>query len=253
MAYLYINIGMHNEQLLAYSLKYEGDYASINSAILTNEPYVQTMYKGFYFTILDDIYPKSLKYLKNPPFVLYYRGNIKLLEDECVSVIGSREAIEYAKKWTILLVKELTQNNTIVSGLAKGIDGLAHRVALEYGKTIAVLGSGIDVIYPKSNTDLYHQVSKLGLILSEYPEGTQVRKHQFVMRNRIIAGLGKCLFVMQSNLKSGSMITVNYALDCGKDVYCLPFNCDQDEGAGNNFLIQQGANILTNPLELTKL
>ena len=80
-----------------------------------------------------------------------------------------------------------------------------------------------------------------------------MRKHQFVMRNRIIAALGNSLFVMQSNLKSGSMITVNNALDCGKDVYCLPFNLDQEEGVGNNFLIQQGANILTNPLELTKL
>lgn len=244
---------MHNDQLLAYSLKYEGDYASIQQALQRNEPYVQTKYKGFYFTILDNIYPESLKYLKNPPYVLYYRGNINLLSTSCVSVIGSRDAYPYSQKWTIEWVRYLSSNYTIVSGLAKGIDGLAHQTALENGQTIAILGSGIDVIYPKINTNLYQSILHNGLILSEYPEKTEVRKHQFVMRNRIIAGLGQYLLVMQSNLKSGSMITVNVALDCGKDVYCLPFNLDQEEGCGNNFLIQQGANILTNPQELTKL
>jgi len=244
---------MHKLQLLAYSLKYEGDYTSIHQAISMNEPYDIPLYKGFYFTILDDCYPKTLKYLKNPPFVLYYRGNILCLQHECVSVIGSRNALPYAQKWTTEWVRVLSQQYTIVSGLAKGIDGLAHRIACESGCTIAVLGSGIDVIYPKLNTDLYHIIEEKGLILSEYPEKTEVRKHQFVMRNRIIAALGKGLFVMQSNLKSGSMITVNVALDCGIDVYCLPFNCDQEEGLGNNFLIQQGANILTNPQEFTKL
>ena len=244
---------MNSKQLLAYSIKYEGDYASISKALFNNEPYIHIKEEGFYFTICDDIYPESLKVLKNPPYVLYYRGNINLLKQECISVIGSRNAIEYANKWTEIIVKEVSQHYTIVSGLAKGIDGLAHRIALNHGFTIAILGSGIDVIYPKCNTDLYHMIVKNGLILSEYPSKTEVRKHQFVMRNRIIAGLGNCLFVMQSNLKSGSMITVNVALDCGKDIYCLPFNCDQIEGEGNNFLIQQGANILANPLELTKL
>ncbi len=244
---------MNSKQLLAYSIKYEGDYSSIKQAILNNEPYLPVKDKGFYFTICDECYPDSLRNLKNPPFVLFYKGNIELLKSPAVSVIGSRNAIEYASRWTEILVKELALNYTIISGLAKGIDGLAHRVAIQSGKTIAILGSGIDVIYPKSNTDLYYLIEKEGLILSEYPNKTEVRKHQFVMRNRIIAALGQCLFVMQSNLKSGSMITVNVALDCGKDIYCLPFNCDQIEGEGNNFLIQQGANILTNPKELTKL
>ena len=244
---------MNSEQLLAYSIKYEGDYASIQRAIHQNEPYHPVKDKGFYFTLCDDIYPDSLKVLKNPPFVLYYRGNLNLLQSECVSVIGSRNALPYASKWTEIVVKELSKNYVIVSGLAKGIDGLAHEVALEYGSTIAILGCGIDVIYPICNKDLYHKIMKNGLILSEYPGKTEVRKHQFVMRNRIIAGLGQSLFLMQSNLKSGSMITVNVALDCGKDVTCLPFNCDQIEGEGNNFLIQQGANILTNLEELTKL
>ena len=137
---------MHNEQLLAYSLKYQGDFALIHKAILSSEPFVLTKYKGFYFTILDDIYPNGLKNLKNPPFVLYYRGNINLLKKLSVSVIGSRNALEYSCKWTINLVNTLCPDYTIVSGLAKGIDGLAHRIALEKGTTIAILGSGIDVI-----------------------------------------------------------------------------------------------------------
>jgi len=180
---------MHKLQLLAYSLKYEGDYSSIHQAISMNEPYDIPLYKGFYFTILDECYPKTLKYLKNPPFVLYYRGNILCLQRECVSVIGSRNSLPYAQKWTTEWVRVLSQQYTIVSGLAKGIDGLAHRIACESGCTIAILGSGIDVIYPKLNTDLYHIIEKKGLILSEYPEKTEVRKHQFVMRNRIIAAL----------------------------------------------------------------
>lgn len=244
---------MNSKQLLAYSLKYEGDYTSIHKAIENNEPYVPVKEEGFYFTLCDEIYPESLKVLKNPPFVLYYRGNIELLKKECVSVIGSRNALSYAIKWTEKVVEELSKRYVIVSGMAKGIDGLAHLVAMENGNTIAVLGCGIDVIYPKCNKELYNQIKTKGLILSEYPMKTKVRKHQFVMRNRIIAGLGQSLFVMQSNLKSGSMITVNVALDCGKDITCLPFNCDQIEGEGNNFLIQQGANILTNLEELTKL
>ena len=244
---------MNSKQLLAYSLKYEGDYTSIHKALINNEPYNPVKEEGFYFTICDEIYPDSLKVLKNPPFVLYYRGNIDLLKRESVSVIGSRNALPYAIKWTEKVVRELSKRNVIVSGLAKGIDGLAHRYAMENGSTIAVLGCGIDVIYPKCNRDLYDQIRIYGLILSEYPNKTEVRKHQFVMRNRIIAGLGDVLFVMQSNLKSGSMITVNVALDCGKEIICLPFNCDQIEGEGNNFLIQQGANILTNLEELTKL
>ena len=244
---------MNSKQLLAYSLKYEGDYTSIHKAIENNEPYVPVKEEGFYFTLCDEIYPESLKVLKNPPFVLYYRGNIELLKKECVSVIGSRNALSYSIKWTEKVVEELSKRYVIVSGMAKGIDGLAHLVAMENGNTIAVLGCGIDVIYPKCNKELYNQIKTKGLILSEYPMKTKVRKHQFVMRNRIIAGLGQSLFVMQSNLKSGSMITVNVALDCGKDITCLPFNCDQIEGEGNNFLIQQGANILTNLEELTKL
>ena len=244
---------MDSKQLLAYSIKYEGDYASIHKACMNNEPYIPVQEEGFYFTIYDNIYPEALKVLKNPPYVLYYRGNIDLLNRESVSVIGSRNALSYSIRWTEKLVRELSKRYVIVSGLAKGIDGLAHQIAMENGSTIAILGCGIDVIYPKTNKDLYNQIKMNGLILSEYPGKTEVRKHQFVMRNRIIAGLGQSLYVMQSNLKSGSMITVNVALDCGKDITCLPFNCDQIEGEGNNFLIQQGANILTNLSELTKL
>lgn len=242
---------MKREQLLAYSLKYKGDYAKIKAALRRNEPYVLSDYKGSVLTLLDEAYPQSLKQLHDPPYVLYIRGRTDLLNLPCISIVGSRNHGPYSAKWTQLWVAYFA-NYVIVSGMAKGIDGLAHQHALSQG-TIAVLGTGIDVIYPKQNSALYYALVQKGCVISEYPEGTAIQKHQFVARNRIIAALGNALLVMESHPKSGSMLTVNYALDCGKDVYCLPFSLDMPEGLGNNLLIQQGANILTNPLELTKL
>ena len=242
---------MKREQLLAYSLKYKGDHRKIKAALLRNEHYDICSYKEAYLTLVDANYPQSLKQLHDPPYVLYLRGRIDLLNLPMISIIGSRNHGSYSASWTQKCVEHFS-DYVIVSGMAKGIDGLAHTYALKQG-TIAVLGCGIDLIYPKQNTELYHLIAKMGCIISEYPEGTPIQKHQFVARNRIIAGLGSALLVMESHLKSGSMITVNDALDCGKDVYCLPFSLDMPEGQGNNLLIQQGANILTNPLELTKL
>lgn len=242
---------MKREQLLAYSLKYKGDHRMIKAALLRNDHYEHCDYKGSFITWVDDAYPQSLKQLHDPPYVLYLRGRIDLLNLPMISIIGSRNHGSYSASWTQKCVEHF-KDFVIVSGMAKGIDGLAHTHALKQG-TIAVLGCGIDIIYPKQNTNLYHLIAKMGCIISEYPEGTPIQKHQFVARNRIIAALGSVLLVMESHLKSGSMITVNNALDCGKDVYCLPFSLDMPEGQGNNLLIQQGANILTNPLELTKL
>ncbi len=243
--------GMKREQLLAYSLKYKGDHRRIKAALLQNETYEVRDYKGKFLTLVDANYPQSLKQLHDPPYVLYLRGRIDLLNLPMISIVGSRNHGSYSAEWTKKCVEHF-RAYVIVSGMAKGIDGLAHVHALRQG-TIAVLGCGIDVIYPRQNTELYHMILKMGCIVSEYPEGTAIQKHQFVARNRIIAALGQALLVMESHLKSGSMITVNNALDCGKDVYCLPFSLDMPEGQGNNLLIQQGANILTNPLELTKL
>lgn len=242
---------MKREQLLAYSLKYHGDYAKIKVALVRNEPYIASAYKGSYLTVLDEAYPVSLRQLHDPPYVLYIRGRTDLLNLPCISIVGSRNHGSYSAEWTQKFVKHFA-SYVIVSGMAKGIDGLAHLHGLAQG-TIAVLGAGIDIIYPKQNTELYHHIVQKGCVISEYPEGTTIQKHQFVARNRIIAALGSALLVMESHPKSGSMITVNYALDCGKDVYCLPYSLDMPEGLGNNLLIQQGANILTNPPELTKL
>lgn len=242
---------MKREQLLAYSLKYKGDHRRIKAALLHKEHYDSIDYKGMYLTLVDAHYPQGLKQLHDPPYVLYLRGRQDLLNLPMISIVGSRNHGDYSALWTKKCVEHFN-NYVIVSGMAKGIDGLAHTHALKQG-TIAVLGCGIDIIYPKQNMDLYHLIAKMGCIISEYPEHTPIQKHQFVARNRIIAALGQVLLVMESHPKSGSMVTVNNALDCGKDVYCLPFSLDMPEGQGNNLLIQQGANILTNPLELTKL
>jgi len=232
---------MHKLQLLAYSLKYEGDYSSIHQAISMNEPYDIPLYKGFYFTILDDCYPKTLKYLKNPPFVLYYRGNILCLQHECVSVIGSRNALPYAQKWTTEWVRVLSQQYTIVSGLAKGIDGLAHRIACESGCTIAVLGSGIDVIYPQENRGLYHEMCEKGLIISEFPLHTSPEPGNFPMRNRTISGLSRGVLVVEAKSRSGALITADFALEQGRDVFAIPGPISSKNSEGTNRLIKQGA------------
>jgi DNA processing protein len=235
---------MTKDQLVAYSLKYDGESQEIRKALAYNEPYEPILDVPKLITILDDAYPESLRNLTEPPYVLYYKGDLSLLTQEAVAIVGSRQPIDYAIIQTQRIVKNLSKSYIIVSGLAKGIDAIAHQEALKESTTIAVLGCGIDRVYPSENKDLYQRIEDKGLILSEYPRSCLPMKHHFPHRNRLVAALGKVVVVTQADLKSGSMITVNEALNLGKDVYTIPYELSTLEGQGCNLLIQQGANMI---------
>jgi DNA processing protein len=188
-------------------------------------------------TYWDDEYPEELKNIFDPPVVLYYIGNLDLFKTKKVSVVGTRKPSQYGKNICEDIVKVL-ENYTIVSGMAYGIDSISHRSAK---KTIAVLGTGIDVVFPKANEDLYQKISKEGLILSEYMPGTPGMKYQFPYRNRIIAALSEKTIVVEAAKKSGSLITARYALEYGKDVLAVPGDVSRFNSYGTNFLIYNGA------------
>jgi len=230
---------MDRKKLISYSFYYLGEYDKIIKAIKDNLdlPMIDI---GNAITIFDKEYPKKLLNLKYPPMVLYYKGNLKLLDDECISIVGSRNPCEYALKATEGLCKA-NRDKVIVSGLAKGIDACAHENAF---KTIGILGCGIDYIYPRCNYDLIKKVEKDGLILSEYPGMSKPLGYHFPFRNRIIACLSSKLYVMQSALKSGTMTTINEALELGKEIKVLPYDIFNEFGYNNNHLIYEGANII---------
>ena len=229
---------MKKNQLLYYSIKYQGNYFKIKNALLNNEPYHVIRSKNNYFTILDKEYPLSLKRLKQPPYILYYLGDISLLKNSLISIVGSRNATNYGKKMTSLIVEDLNKDYTIVSGMALGIDKIAHQSALN---TIAVLGSGINYVYPYSNLDLYNDLIKNHLVISEYPNFTKPKPYYFIARNRIVAALGEALIVTQATRISGTFSTVDYALDLGKNIYTIPYQMDDLSGSGCNYLLQEGA------------
>ncbi len=231
------------KQLLAYSIKYQGEYGKIAQAIKNNEVYEEIAYDGKYITILDDEYPKVLLRLKNPPYVLYYEGNLNLLKESAIAIVGSRIVSDYGARMTRLITNRLKRKYVIVSGAAKGVDGIAHQCALD-SKTIAVLGCGLDIAYPKCNDYLIQQIKTNHLLLSEYPKGIAPLKHHFPMRNRIVVGLAKALVVSAAKQNSGTMISVNEALGLNMNVYVVPYLFNDPDGIGCNLLIQQGANIL---------
>lgn len=178
-----------------------------------------------FITIDDENYPEILKSLEDAPVFLYTLGNEKLLKQKSIAIVGSRRCSQYGKTMSQAFSYLLAKNNiTIVSGLAQGIDSYAHEgCLLANGKTIAVIGTGIDIMYPKENKSLAEEIIKKGgLIISEYPLGTRPNKNNFPRRNRIIGGLSKGILVIEAGEKSGALITVNYALEQGKEVYVIP-------------------------------
>ena len=207
-----------------------------------------------YFTIEDDIYPQCLKEISNPPLKLYYKGNLDLLKDErLIAVVGTRNPSSYGKLCCEYMVKKMTSANiTIVSGFAKGIDSIAHKTSLlTGGKTIAVIASGLDIIYPASNLSLYREIEEKGLILSEYEAGVKPFKFNFPQRNRIIAGLSKGTIVVESKDRGGSLITADLALEFNRDVYAVPGDVFSEYSKGCNNLIRDSkAKSLSNINEL---
>lgn len=240
------------EQLLCYSIRYLGDWNKIASAIITSEPWDYIEYNGNYTTIFDDDYPYSLRELAYAPWVIFFQGDMSLLNRSAISIVGSRICDAYGIKMCSKITRKLKERYVIVSGLAKGIDGCAHKESLDSG-TIGILGNGIDVIYPKENINLYQEMKDHHLILSEYPKGTPPLAKHFPWRNRIIVALGESLIVVEARIKSGTMGSVNEALTLSIPIYVVPHRYDDELGKGCNLLISQGANILIDEQDIDNI
>ncbi len=204
-------------------------------------------------SIQDELYPRLLEKIYGAPINLYIRGNEKALINPCIAIVGCRKANDYGKKIAREFAYNLSKSGfTIVSGLAKGIDSYAHFGTIEAKrKTIAVLGNGLDTIYPKENLKLSEKIlENEGAIISEYPLGTQPNRENFPARNRIISGLSNGILVVEAKEKSGTLITTDFALEQGRDVFVIPGNIDSENSFGTNELIKQGAKLVTNPKEI---
>lgn len=201
----------------------------------------------------DKNYPEKLLKIKNPPQKIYIEGDEKLLNKEIIAIVGSRMATEYGKKCAKLFASELSkQGFTIISGLAVGIDTIAHIYSMEeVGKTIAVLGSGFNNIYPEENYYLYKKIlENNGCVITEYPPETQKSKENFPKRNRIISGLSVGVLLVEARYGSGGAITAKHALKQGKNLFCIPNRIDEKTGYNTNLLIKQGANLVTCPQDI---
>lgn len=193
----------------------------------------------------SDNYPDSLKETYNPPIVLFAKGNAELLKSRCFAVVGTRQPTRYGRDVTENFTAELSEKGfTIVSGLARGIDSVAHRTALSYNKpTIGVLGSGLDKVYPAENKALFKEIAEKGLLISEYKLGAGVQQHYFPERNRIISGISEGVLVTEAGEKSGSLITINHAVEQNKNIYIVPGNIfsKASKGANERLKMLQGA------------
>jgi DNA processing protein len=194
----------------------------------------------------SDDYPPRLKQIPDPPLVLYVRGDVKVLSRHALAIVGTRRPTAYGSQVAQRLARDLAQRQlVIVSGLARGIDSAAHRGALEAaGKTVAVLGSGIDVIYPRENKRLAEQVSECGALISEFPPGTSPAPENFPIRNRTISGLTLGVVVVEAAEYSGSLITARLALEQNREVFAVPGNITSAQSFGPNHLIKQGAKLV---------
>lgn len=199
--------------------------------------------------IEDEKYPNQLKEIKNPPNKIYVIGNEKILQSDGIAVIGSRCNTEYGEKYATKFSKELAkQGLTIISGMAVGIDGFAHKGALSVGgKTIAVLGSGFNNIYPEENKELFKQIIENdGAVITEYEPDVRPNSENFPKRNRIVSGLSKGVLVIEAVYRSGTSITAKLAQSQGRKVFCIPSNLGRKNGVGTNQLIKEGASLVTN-------
>ncbi len=209
----------------------------------------QNLKVSHFLTILDKRYPSQLQEIYSPPVVLFYQGDLELLDSKkLLGVVGARQCSSYAlQALTQLLPNVVQQKLILVSGLAKGVDGLSHQLALKHhGKTIAVIGNGLDISYPSCNRALQTQIAHAGLLLSEYPLESRPLKYHFPLRNRIIAGLCQTVLVVEARHHSGSLITANLALQENRNVLALPGRINDIYSTGCNELIAAGAKPVLN-------
>lgn len=201
----------------------------------------------------DDDYPELLKRIYFPPLILYTLGEFKENDKYAISIVGTRKPTEYGKLEANRFASKLAQQNiTIVSGMARGIDSAAHRAALASGgRSIAVIGSGLDVIYPPENRKLFNDIKENGSIVSEFEIGTKPDAQNFPKRNRIISGLSLATILVESRINGGAMRTANYALDQNREVFAIPGDLNKAESDGTNYLIQKnGAKLVREPEDI---
>lgn len=202
-------------------------------------------------SILDAEYPLELKEIYNPPVLLFYKGDISLLQKPKLAVVGARKCSDLGTKSVQKIITELKNRFVIVSGLARGIDTAAHISALKNGgATIGVIGTGLDVCYPKENQKLQAFMMTNHLVISEYGPGEEPRKYHFPERNRIIAGLCHGIVVVEAKLRSGSLITCERALEEGREVFAIPGNILDGKSTGCLHLIQEGAKCITSGIDI---
>lgn len=235
---------LKDEEILDLCLEYEGNPVKMNEAILYHYSVKHHDYSGGpYITINSPLYPIELLDLDIVPLILFYKGDISLLKTRKLSIIGSRFASTYGISITSQICEKLKDNFTLISGIAKGIDTIVHTSCVNNNDTIAVLGCGIDYIYPYENKDLFKQMENNQLLISEYPLLTKPTPEKFPQRNRIIAALGEKLIVTEANMRSGTFTTCNEAIKLSREIYVVPYPLITKD-SGCNYLIQEGANII---------
>lgn len=200
-------------------------------------------------------YPALLSEINGYPKELYYTGDINILKKRCAAVVGSRNTNQYGRSTAVTIAGKLAEKDvTVVSGMARGIDTCAHKGALNAGgSTVAVLGCGVDICYPEENAGLKKEIEGSGLILSEYPPGTEPMPYHFPQRNRIISGLSEVTVVVQARNSSGALITAELAAEQGREVCAVPGNIDSQYNLGNNKLIKDGARPITCPNDVLEI
>ncbi|MFD1672269.1 DNA-processing protein DprA [Agrilactobacillus yilanensis] len=209
--------------------------SDLDQKVAFNKQHTKTL------TILDDQYPLRLREIYNPPALLFYRGDLAILQQTCLGIVGARNCTNYAEIAINRILMNI-QDIAVVSGLAMGVDRIAHQVALQSSlKTVAVIGSGLDQVYPKQNRSLQQQISTDGLLITEYPLGVTPRPYHFPQRNRIIAGFVHGLLVVEAKERSGSLITASLALENNRQIFAIPGSIFSPLSKGANQLIQAGA------------
>ena len=239
--------------LIHLAICHQGNYFAIKKAL--NYPCeVKHYHYQKAVTILDHQYPNCLKHLTQPPWVLFYEGNLDYLNTPSLGIVGSRNPSEYAKTVLNQGFSHMNKSLTIISGGADGIDGYAHIGAIQQNMaTIWVCAHGLNKVYPHKHKELFNTIKEKYLVISEYPLNTLPLPHHFIERNRIVAALSDKLLVMSASLKSGTMHSVKYALELNKEIVTIPHPITDSIGEGCNHLIENGASMLTNVSEFATL
>jgi DNA processing protein len=211
--------------------------------------------KGKVATILSENYPKNFKLIYDPPPIIYMLGNLLESDMASIAIVGTRNPTQYGKIQAEIFARELSQAKlTIISGLARGIDTISHKTALvNNSRTIAITGCGIDIIYPKENKELYHQIVENGAIITEFEPGTTPDAYNFPKRNRLISALSQAVLIIETSIGGGAMHTANYAIDQQKKLYALPGPVNSSKSSGPNYLIKRNyARLVSEPQDILK-